>query len=649
MQLLAIDFEYRKSHNREMDLVCVSFTDGKNSPQTLWLNKSAANHVILREYLTSLQSSHIILCFNASAEARAFLSLGLNPRDFMWIDLNAEWKIATNNNTKFMYGKILKQNGFVIESFPLAVTNKDPENPVSHEKVGKSLSAMVLKLLNVNIDTRNKSQMRDLILNNCEWTQQEREKILAYCESDIKYLHQCVELLPQYSDVDFERGALWRGRSSVNMAVCENHGFPLDLDAIFSFAANCDSVKQEAVVACNKVYPFFVAQRKTKKSPLEYVQSYEQLHLFVKSKKLENSWPRTNNLNSKLKCDEETLEKYRGLPEISALKGTLKILQQIKWFRPAALPEFLSRVGDDHRLRPYLNPYGTATGRNAPPAKTFILAMSSWMRYLVQPENGQAITGMDYSSQEFAIAAALANDSEMIRAYNSGDPYLAFAKLAAAVPQSATRETHGVQRDLFKATVLASQFGMGEESLSFKISADTGKPPDLYQARDLLRMHREVFWRYYDWLQKVEREYRAKGRIQLHDGHILWFANEREKNILSVRNHPVQGTGSVIMRYAIDLALERGIKVLSPLHDAIYHEHSMEETDEKNTILESVMDEAVDRVFGGKIKIRHEKKTVTRLDPWIEPKGKKDLETMKQFLVSDDGLLLKMALFDGRK
>ena len=51
-----------------------------------------------------------------------------------------------------------------------------------------------------------------------------------------------------------------------------------------------------------------------------------------------------------------------------------------------------------------------------------------------------------YAQQELFIAAVLSNDPNMIEAYQSGDPYLAFAKLAGAVPADATKETHGNHR-----------------------------------------------------------------------------------------------------------------------------------------------------------------------------------------------------------
>ena len=83
----------------------------------------------------------------------------------------------------------------------------------------------------------------------------------------------------------------------------------------------------------------------------------------------------------------------------------------------------------------------------------------------------------------------------MKAAYQSGDPYLGFAKQAGALPETATKESHPRERDQFKACVLAVQYGMGEESLAMCIAHP------VIQTRKLLRLHRKtykVFWAWSD-------------------------------------------------------------------------------------------------------------------------------------------------------
>lgn len=647
MKLIALDFEYRKSYNSVMQLICVAwqFIDTETLVSTpvesLWLHDSPQNQEKLKDLLLTHQKTHTILCFNASAEARSVLSLGLNPRDFQWCDAHLEWKIATNNNLDFMYGKISKSHGKYVTSVPLMTKGEN----LSHEKIGTGLSAMVLKCLDVDLNSEHKTRMRDLILNQTSWTGEEKEEILRYCRSDVPNIFPCLLKFPHYTFSFFWNDAHWRGRWGVNLALCENNGIPIDLDGIFSFAASYDEVKEEIIGECNSVYPFFLPKKIKKK--IEYIQSYTQLVQFIKEKSLLSVWPRTET--HRFKADEETLDSFRGYKEIEALRKCLQILRQAKWYRPDAISDFLSRVGEDERLRPYLNGLGTATGRNAPPSKQFILAQSKWARALITPPPGMAISGIDYSSQEVAIAAALSGDKALKEAYESGDPYLTFAKQAGAVPRDATRKTHETQRDLFKSTVLACQYGMGARSLSLQIAANTGKSPDEEQAFELLQMHREVYWRYYDWLDEVELDYRAEGFMRLFDGHLLWLSNDVEKSLLSVRNHPIQGTGATVMRYAIDFGFEAGLRILCPLHDAIYHEHPIEETETANAVLKECMDKAVDFVLQGKIKIRNDVKTICHNERWVEKNAEKDWEIMRKFLTNDEGVFLRMKLFDERK
>ena len=75
----------------------------------------------------------------------------------------------------------------------------------------------------------------------------------------------------------------------------------------------------------------------------------------------------------------------------------------------------------------------------------------------------------------------------MQAAYLSGDPYLAFAKQAGAVPADATKATHGPTRELFKQCVLAVQYGMEADSLAYahRAAADRGARPAAGASRDL--------------------------------------------------------------------------------------------------------------------------------------------------------------------
>ena len=123
------------------------------------------------------------------------------------------------------------------------------------------------------------------------------------------------------------------------------------------------------------------------------------------------------------------------------------------------------------------------------------------MRGFIKPRPGMAIAYLDWSQQEFGIAAALSGDDVMQEAYCSGDPYLAFAKQAGAVPSEATKQSHKAERERFKQCVLATQYGMGAASLALRIGQSEA------HARQLLDLHRSTYRKFWKWSDATQDHY----------------------------------------------------------------------------------------------------------------------------------------------
>ena len=94
--------------------------------------------------------------------------------------------------------------------------------------------------------------------------------------------------------------------------------------------------------------------------------------------------------------------------------------------------------------------------RNAPSNSKYIFGPSVWLRGLVKPPPGYGVAYIDWAQQEFGIAAALSGDKAMQAAYMTGDPYLAFAKQAGAVPPDATKASHRGRGSYSRLALLAS-------------------------------------------------------------------------------------------------------------------------------------------------------------------------------------------------
>ncbi|HEY2416168.1 MAG TPA: hypothetical protein VGI40_28255, partial [Pirellulaceae bacterium] len=137
-------------------------------------------------------------------------------------------------------------------------------------------------------------------------------------------------------------------------------------------------------------------------------------------------WPRLET--GQLALDDDTFRQMaRTYPAVAPLRELRHALGEMRLFEDLA-------VGTDGRNRCLLSAFRSLTGRNQPSNAKFIFGPSCWLRALIRPEAGRATAYVDWSQQEFGIAAALSDDAAMQQAYLSGDPYLSFAKQAGAVP-----------------------------------------------------------------------------------------------------------------------------------------------------------------------------------------------------------------------
>ena len=248
-------------------------------------------------------------------------------------------------------------------------------------------------------------------------------------------------------------------------------------------------------------------------------------------------------------------------------------------------------VGKDERNRCLLSPFRSRTGRNQPSNNSFIFGPSVWLRSLIHPKPGYGIAYIDWSQQEFGIAAALSGDSKMIEAYTSGDPYLEFAKQTGVVPKDATKKSHETVRNQYKACVLAVQYGMAEQSLAAKI----GQP--VIVARQLLRRHHETYPKFWSWSDAVVDQAMLFGSLPTTFGWTIHVGADANPRIL--RNFPMQGNGAEMLRLACIFAIERGVSICATIHDALLIEAPLCELDAKIEVAQAAMSDASAVVLNG--------------------------------------------------
>ena len=183
--------------------------------------------------------------------------------------------------------------------------------------------------------------------------------------------------------------------------------------------------------------------------------------------------------------DDTFRQMARSYPAVSPMRELRSALSEMRLNDLA--------VGSDGRNRTLLSAFRARTGRCQPSNTRNIFGPSVWLRSLIKPPPGYGAAYLDWCQHEHGIGAKLSGDTAMQAAYLSGDPYLAFAKQAGAVPPDATKRTHSPQRELFKQCVLAVAYGMEAEGLANRI----GQP--VIVARDLLRAHRETYRKFWAW------------------------------------------------------------------------------------------------------------------------------------------------------
>ena len=676
-----LDFEFNRTQDPLPNLVSCSLQwsdpEGNLTPvQEWWLHKDGTAQEDLRNALEALQEmGTTLVAYGAAAEARSIMALELDPHRFQVVDLYAEWRQLTHNNHECEYGYYFTKTGFRRYSVPPSM-DKRRNVKGAHGKVGMGLVDCVGQVYGEFIDTVHKNKMRDLIISDLpEYDLTQRADIVSYCSSDIKYLPALFFSLTRrlkratrgaLSPEGIKDAQLRRGAYIVSIAKMERVGFPLDLDKIHALRKNYDLARDVILDdLVSNYYPFFLRERKRARDLVgTWTDKYSQFVKFVKERGLYDTWPRTvdgdtGKPTDRLSREDKVLSEYDGIPEIRAYRQARKLIDQLGWFKEPDRKkrekegDFFDTVGADMRQRTFLGPYGTQTGRNAPKASRFLPAMSSWLRCIISPEPGWAICGIDWASQEFAIAAIMSKDPAMMAAYESGDPYLYFAIKAAAVTladgdrwkktkklskdqfkelsEAEIEKFHwvGGQRNLFKSTTLGLQYGMGADKLAVKLTVDTGRKVTVEEAKKLIALHKSVYPTYWKWLDRVSDYYEKKGVLKLWDGWCLLGDND---NFLSVRNFPVQGTGSVIMREAIRLAHQRGLHVMTPLHDALYILFQPELQPDAPDILSQCMDEAVRNVIGDAIRIRQDIDIHHHGEIWIEEKGEKYYQMLGKYL-----------------
>jgi DNA polymerase I len=421
-----------------------------------------------------------------------------------------------------------------------------------------------------------KKRLRDRFADLTPLTAAEEKEGMEYCEDDAV---TCLRILEHYLPDLWWDQALLYGDYADACAQIEYTGIPIDVDRFALFQRHRETARRRMIAVLDKDYRIFDEKgHERRKLIREFIDRQKDPPI---------PWPLSPNTGAPI-LDKDIL---KGLAtRFPVVEGFLQLRKTNSSLRSNKFG-----IDNDGRCHTGLVPFGTKTGRNAPKGRFFPFSFPAWMRGMIAPHPGQAIGYLDYSCEEFAIAAWLSGDRNMQAVYLSGDPYLAMGILLGLAPRGATKRTHKAVRDLCKVLVLAISYGMGKKGLAqlAGVSEDT--------ADDYLKGCKRAFPVFHEWANDQVARAQALGHITTDFGWTLQV--ERNASPRSLRNFMMQATGSDILRLDALALINKGIQVDALIHDAALVESSIADFGDCVRESSAIMQRVSEQVIGFPLRV----------------------------------------------
>ena len=337
-----------------------------------------------------------------------------------------------------------------------------------------------------------------------------------------------------------------RGRYVAALSLCAFKGVPLDRELYENFIEHKSEWLSEMLKKIDPAHQIWRAD--TSRSSVGFATYIENLPAALRT-----VWPKTDG-----GAYSASYDKLKSLgehyPEIAPVVSMLGTTSK---FRRMGL-DIESQFGTN---TPWYNPFGTKTGRNAPSTTRFVYNLPAFMRCFVSPPEGETLGYIDWRAQELGIAAHKSQDPALLRAYSCGDVYMENAIAFGWAPRGATKTSHPAARAKAKIATLGLNYNMGARSLSLHM-ADA-----LHEAKIVKAKHEQTYRKFYRWTEAHTNRTLETGSAQVVDWAIYTHPRFFPR-ITTLNNFPIQATGAAMMRRALVLAVEQGISVRAPVHDA---------------------------------------------------------------------------------
>ena len=541
--VVVFDFEFRQLPGENPEPVCCTFKELKSDKLFTHWNLSEIHDWPFENKDT------LYICHSAVAEVSCMLELGLGVPDFVWDTYIQDMKLQRGIENKFNLLDCCKRFGIK------------------------------------TISETQKGVYRDLIVNNYpNYSDTEKQKIIEYNVSDVVenealFLAQVAEFEkrnPIFKTTLSQ--ALFHGKANAVVAKIEKNGVPVNYGLYSDMEKYFPQIKAQEIEELKNAADVYVGDKWNNK----------KFEIFLDKLGLLKDWPRTKS--GQIAKDDRTLYRYSSqYPVIQQIRESKFIIEakNLKGYM----------VGKDKRSRTALKMFGTITGRTNPSTATNPFGAPRRMRNIIGTTKDKIIVYADWKSQEAVIQGALSQDQNIIAAVATGDPYLATAKLAKAVPESGTKKDYPSERDLYKQTYLAIGYGQTAFGLKIKLNISAA------EASYLLSVLKRVYPTYFKWIDEHIKYCVARGYFETKFGWRFYVSDKESVNPRSLMNWPLQGHGSEILRRAI-IDLDRaGYEISMPVHDAVLIHLDRKGAREKIENIKSIMSEAANKVIGTHIQV----------------------------------------------
>jgi len=236
------------------------------------------------------------------------------------------------------------------------------------------------------IGAQEKNAMRDLALRGPPWTDAERADLTEYCASDTAALER---LLPAMLPRINLRQALLRGRYMRAAAPIERAGVPIDTETLALVREQWINIQDGLIAAVDAQYGVYDGR----------TFKHDRWARFLAEHGI--PWPRAES--GRLDLEDDTFRQMaKAYPIVSPMRELRSSLSDLRLNDLA--------VGEDGRARTVLWSFASKTGRNQASSSEYIFGPSVWVRSFIKPPPGCGIAYIDWSQQEFALAACLATE-----------------------------------------------------------------------------------------------------------------------------------------------------------------------------------------------------------------------------------------------